>query len=159
MSKPRATGLLFRRAAPDGGRHDGGRGHGKGGHARGERVEPGDQARVVLAPGPGETEVAIAEHAGDRDLADIGRRIELRGCGFKRGKPARDLAGLQVKPLLLVLLGRAISPLVNLRIDASRMPSASASRRSASKRAFVSFGMMRPPPARVSRYSRMTGRS
>src|SRR5262249_7202311 len=39
------------------------------------------------------------------------------------------------------------------------MPSASASSRSASKRALGSFGMIFPPPASTSRYSRITGES
>src|SRR5262245_51890496 len=44
-------------------------------------------------------------------------------------------------------------------MPASRIPSVSASSRSASKRAVVSFGRMRPPPASVSRYSSTTGES
>src|SRR5712691_3892502 len=44
-------------------------------------------------------------------------------------------------------------------IDASRMPSASACSRSAANRAAASLGMIRPPPARWSRYSRITRES
>src|SRR5262249_27191045 len=46
-----------------------------------------------------------------------------------------------------------------MRIEASRIPSASACSRSASKRALVSRGRIRPPPASISRYSRITGES
>ena len=51
---------------------------------------------------PAKAEVAIAERAGERDLADIGRRVERRRRCLERGERARDLAGLQVEPFLLV---------------------------------------------------------
>jgi hypothetical protein len=39
-------------------------------HAGGEIVEPGDQLGMIAAPTAAEAEVAIAERAGERDLAD-----------------------------------------------------------------------------------------
>ena len=73
----------------------------------------GDEARVILAPASGKAQVAIAERAGERDLADRRRRIERRRRRFERGERAVDLALLQVEPFLLVLLGRAPSALVD----------------------------------------------
>ena len=48
-----------------------------GRHPRGEFVEPGDKPRMVRTPFALETQVAIAEHAGNRDLPDIGQRFRI----------------------------------------------------------------------------------
>ena len=114
---------------------------------------------MVLAPAFAEAEVAIAERAGDRDLADIGRAGERGRRGLERRQPARDLAGLVLDPFRLVALGRAKAPLVDLQDR--RIQDAVGERLQAQRRKarLASFGMMRPPPARWSRYSRITRES
>ena len=68
---------------------------------------------MILAPGSAETQIAIAEQAGERDLSDVGNRIELRRCGFQRREPARDLVGLAIDPGLHALVGRPVTALVD----------------------------------------------
>ena len=60
-----------------------------------------------------ETQIAIAEHAGERDLPDVGNRIERRRRGFQRRQAARDLVGLAIDPTLHALLGRTIAALID----------------------------------------------
>ena len=60
---------------------------------------------MIAAPAAGEAKVAVAERAGERDLADIGGRIEAGRDGFQHGERARDLAGLMLQPFLIVRLG------------------------------------------------------
>src|SRR5271170_4542033 len=88
-------------------------GRGEGRHAGGEIIEPGDEARMAVAPVAAETEIAIAKRAGERNLPDIGRRLERRRRRFERGKAARHLAGLMFKPSRLVHVGLAPARLVN----------------------------------------------
>ena len=104
---------------------------------------------MILAPRPVEAEIAIAERAGERDLADIRRRIERRRRRLQRSQSARR----PCRPD-----GRAIS------LRASRPAASGLRRRSGSthpscrrpapaaaaprKRASGSFGMILPPPAR-----------
>ena len=56
-----------------------------------------------------ETQITVAERASERDLADVGGVSRPGGVGFERGKPARDLAGLQIEPFLLVLFRRTVA--------------------------------------------------
>src|SRR5262249_19252623 len=93
------------------------RSRGKGGHLGGETILPGPQPRMILAPAPLEAEVAIAERAGERDLADVGRRVETGRRGFERGRRARHLAALMIEPFRLVLVG---GPITGLVIDQDR---------------------------------------
>src|SRR5437763_217092 len=88
------------------------RGGREGGNPGRELLEPGGEARMIRAPGSGKAEVAIGERAGERDLADIGRRGVGRRCGLGGGERARALAGLQLEPFLLVLLRRPVARLV-----------------------------------------------
>jgi len=54
---------------------------------------------MILAPGAGETQVEIAEHAGGRDLADIGQGCaEPAGAPLEMSEPARHLASLMRDP-------------------------------------------------------------
>src|SRR5262249_43379283 len=89
------------------------RGRGEGGHARGEAVEPGDQTRVIAPPRLSETEIAIAERAGERDLTDVGRRRKRGRRGFEGGERALDLTGLMLDPLRLVPLRRSPAAFVD----------------------------------------------
>ena len=102
---------------------------------------------MVLAPAFAEAEVAIAERAGDRDLAHVGRAAEPGRRRLERRQPARDLAGLVLDPFRLVPLGRP-PPLVDL--EDRRIQDAVGERLQAQRREarVASFGMMRPPPAR-----------
>src|SRR5262245_14471438 len=98
-------GFLFadhRRAVPSGRRR---LGRGKGRHARGELIEPGDQARMILAPRSLETEITIPERAGERDLPDIRHGIERGWRRFERGQSACHLSHLMIDPFWLVPLG------------------------------------------------------
>src|SRR5262249_28122427 len=80
------------------------RGRGESRHARGEAVEPGDQTRTIAPPRVPETEIAIAERAGERDLTDVGRRRERGRRGFERRERALHLTGLMLDPFRLVPL-------------------------------------------------------
>src|SRR5450432_1398758 len=68
------------------------RGGGEGRHAGREVAEPGGETRMLVAPAPREAKVAIAERAGERDLADIGRQIEAGRRRLQHRQRARDLA-------------------------------------------------------------------
>src|SRR5947207_7352194 len=58
------------------------------------------------APVAGKAKVAVTEEARQRNLADIGERIERRRIGLQRGQAALDLVGLVIGPLLDVMLRR-----------------------------------------------------
>ena len=64
-------------------------------------IEPSYQARMLATPVFAETEIAVAESAGKRDLSDIGqglrRCVEGRRSGFESGESASDFAGLMIK--------------------------------------------------------------
>src|SRR5581483_6383192 len=70
---------------------------------------------MVVPPFALKAEIEIAERTGERDLSHVRRRSEARRRLLQRRKPARYLAGLHVEPFLLVFLGRAIAPLVDLQ--------------------------------------------
>src|ERR1700681_2967512 len=72
-------------------------------HRCGKSLEPGDEPRMLRPPGSGKAQVAITERACRRDLSDMRRGIEAGRIAFQRSERARDLAGLQVEPLLLML--------------------------------------------------------
>ncbi len=60
---------------------------------------------MIAAPAAAETEIAIAERAGERDLSDIRQHagvIERRRRGFQRGQSRATLAGLKLEPFRLV---------------------------------------------------------
>jgi hypothetical protein len=81
---------------------------------RRELFEPGDEARVFAPVVSPEAQVAIAEHAGERDLADVrDRSAELWRRGFDRRKRSCHLVGLIFEPFRLVLLCRAPTGLVD----------------------------------------------
>src|SRR4051794_14533408 len=79
-------------------------------NARGEFVEPFHEARMTLAPSSLETQIAIAERAGERDLPDIRNCIELRRCGLQHIERALHLSALMIEPLRLVFFDRAPAP-------------------------------------------------
>src|SRR5687767_10431224 len=79
-------------------------GFGKGRHFRREAVEPGHEPGMRRPPVAGKAEIAVAEKAGERELADVRDRIERRRFGLERLKPALDLFGLVVGPFLHVML-------------------------------------------------------
>jgi hypothetical protein len=62
---------------------------------------------MAAAPGAVETEIAIAEHAGQRDLPDVRYRIERRRRGFQACECTRHFAGLMLEPFRLVGFGLA----------------------------------------------------
>src|SRR5580700_5210216 len=68
---------------------------------------------MIAAPTAVETEIAIAEHASERDLPDVGCRIERRRRGFQRCECARHFAGLMLEPFRLVGLRLAPARLVD----------------------------------------------
>src|SRR5271169_4607365 len=84
---------------------DGDFGRREGGHLRGEIVVPDDEARMILPPCAAETQIAIAEHAGKRDLPDVGRGRELWRRRLQRRQAARHLVGLAIDPNLHLLVG------------------------------------------------------
>src|SRR6185369_8837614 len=75
-------------------------------HLRGEFVVPCDELRMILAPCAAEAQVAIPEHASDRDLSDRWQRADRRRRRFERGEPARDFTLLPLDPGLHLLVGR-----------------------------------------------------
>src|SRR5258708_37289334 len=81
-------------------------GLGEGWYLRREAVEPGDELGMRGAPVAGEAKVAGAEEARQRNLADIGQRIERRQIGLQRGQAALDLVGLIIGPPLNGMLRR-----------------------------------------------------
>src|SRR6516165_5861127 len=82
-------------------------------HLGGETVEPGDELGISAPPRAVEAEIAIAERAGERDLADGRRRIDRRRRSFERGERAGHLAGLMLEPFRLVGLRLAPPRLVD----------------------------------------------
>src|SRR6266700_7623358 len=67
---------------------------------------------MLLSPKPFEAMVAIAEGAGQRDLTDVGGRVEAGRRSLKRCERARNLAGLELKPFRLMPFDRALAGLV-----------------------------------------------
>src|SRR6202034_4256769 len=77
----------------------------KGGHACGKTVEPGDETRVIGTPFSAKAEVAVAEHASERDQSDIrdgSGSAKCRRRSFELGQRPPHLAGLMAEPLRLV---------------------------------------------------------
>src|SRR5580700_9132882 len=68
---------------------------------------------MIATPTAVETEIAIAEHASERDLPDVRHRIERRRRGFQRRERARHFAGLMLEPFRLVSLRLAPARLVD----------------------------------------------
>src|SRR6516225_2179245 len=90
---------------------------GKGRHACREMIEPSHKARMLAAPALPETEIAVAERTGERDLPDIGQGLR-RGLKhgrrrFKNSEPAGNLAGLMIEPFLFVMFARAPASFVD----------------------------------------------
>ena len=105
-------------------------------HLRGEAVEPGDELGMVGAPVAGKRRSRWPSKQASAIWPTFGIGSSGGGVGFERGEAARDLVGLVVEPLRLVVLRRPEAAFVeHQRICASVMPSASACRRSAAKRA------------------------
>src|SRR4051812_3205862 len=69
-------------------------GLGEGRHVGREAIEPGHELRMRGAPVAAEAEIAVTEETSERDLADMGDRIERRRIGFERVEAALDLVGL-----------------------------------------------------------------
>src|SRR5205823_2363160 len=78
-------------------------------------VEEFDEARMILPPRAGEAKITVAEHAGNRDLSDVRRRVAAGRRGFEGSERARHLAGLMLHPFRLVLGGVTPAPLIDLQ--------------------------------------------
>src|SRR5262245_21896917 len=102
----------MREIFPRSGRHSVG---GEGGYARGEGVKPGNEPRIVGAPAPVESQVLITERAGERDLADLRRAVEIRRRRLETRQRTRDLAGLMLDPRRLAAVGAAPAAFVDLQ--------------------------------------------
>src|SRR5580700_5502956 len=82
-------------------------------HLRGEIIEPSNKAGMLATPAVAEAEVTIAARAGERDLPDIGHRIDRRRPRLENGKCTRHLAGLEFQPFWLVHFRFTIAALVH----------------------------------------------
>ena len=109
---------------------------------------------MVSAPVAAEAEIAIAEHAGERDLTDIrqGPAPSAGGAASSAASAARHFAGLMLEPFRLVRF--RLAPARFIDGQDRRIENAVAQRLQAQApraAAVRSRGTILPPPARSSR--------